>query len=248
MKKLTSLLIVPAILLGACQSEEAEPESQNPQAIEEPAETENSTKTDETADPEIPEEQVETPNNEESAEAGDENKNIEFPEGQVDLISYYGTEESYQRELNSDEGGSIPLDYDGFIVKTTFYLVDFRPNEEFLYEYEEKESVRAIMAITETENTNEFDVDYNGGMTIITDTKEQVSATSGLIGNNPVIGMYYGQVAQEGYYIIPLKDESKPEKITVIMDGPWQVTDGTINTETGQMGEEQRFDLQAYYE
>lgn len=241
MKKIIFILgMSTALLLGACSEEE--PKS-SPEETQEPSGTE-----EESTESEAPVDQTEVEEKEEETADEDENKNIEFPEGQVDLISYYGTEESYQRELNSDEGGVIPLDFEGFKVDTAFYLVDFRPNEEYRYEYEDKESVRAIMAITQAENTNDFDVDYNGGMTIITDTKEQVNATSGLMGDNPVIGMYYGQVEAEGYYIIPLKDDSQPEKITVIMEGPWQVVDGAVNTETGQMGEEQRFELQAYYE
>lgn len=230
------------MMVSGCGNEEAQetpessgsdtPEVQEAESVETPAaEIEEETDSAEPVEEEIAAQET-----------------IEFPEGAMDLVSYFGTEESYEREINSDEGGSIPIDFDGFKVNTTFYLVDFRPNEEYLYEFEEKETVRAIMAITETENTNEYDVDYNGGMTVITDTKEQVSAASGLMGSNPVIGTYYGQVEEEGYYIIPLKDDSKPEKITVIMDGPWRIVDGAVNTETGQMGEEQRFELQAYYE
>ncbi|MGI2329700.1 hypothetical protein [Planococcus sp. YIM B11945] len=222
------------LLLGACGSEEASQPVDQPKetAPTEPATPEPAKEAEESTEVEEPE----TESDEASLEYADA---AELAEGSAHPIQFYEAEDPKQET----EEGMIRVEFEGFNLEFTAFLVDFKPSEEFLYDFEEKETVRALLITTQAENINEFDVDYSGGMTIVTDTKEQVSPESGILTGNPIHQTYYGPVEAEGYSIIPLEDGSEPKELTLIMDPPWKVENGAVNTETGQMGEEQRVKL-----
>ncbi|MEC2274157.1 hypothetical protein ABS751_09815 [Bacillus subtilis] len=148
----------------------------------------------------------------------------------------------YTNDQSDKEQGFITLDFQGFTLKFMPVLVDLKLSDTMKQEeeYSGKDTVRAIMVSTEAENTADHDVDYNGDITVITDTKEQLTADSGLLSNNPIVKTYKGKVKEEGYFLIPLKDQkSTPKELELRFTPPYKVENGAVNTETGLMGKEQ---------
>lgn len=245
MKKIVGMLLFLLLILAGCGSEEA---SNNPkqESANSDTETSDSAETPEESESTVNEEETAEPDSEaateeavEQGEGLDYDDPAELMEGLAHPIKYYSAEDP---TLMTEEG-MIAVDFEGFNIDFTVFLVDFKPSEEYLYDYEEKETIRALLVTTLAENTNDFDVDYNGNITFTTNTKEQVSGDHGIMSSNAAVQTYYGQVVAEGYYIIPLEDGSEPTKLTAIMEGPWKVEDGAVNTENGPMGGEQRIQL-----
>lgn len=148
----------------------------------------------------------------------------------------------YTNDQSDKEQGFITLDFQGFTLKFMPVLVDLKLSDTMKQEeeYSGKDTVRAIMVSTDAENTADHDVDYNGDITVITDTKEQLTADSGLLSNNPIVKTYKGKVKEEGYFLIPLKDQkSTPKELELRFTPPYKVENGAVNTETGLMGKEQ---------
>lgn len=154
---------------------------------------------------------------------------IEQNDESAETIKPIGT---YVNE-ESDEDGFYTIDYEGFILKVSPKLVDGVISEEGTPE-------KGIQIDMMTENTRDGDVDYNGDMNIITDTKEQLSPPSGLMTENPVIQTYQGQVKEEGSSFVALKDsENDPQKITLILSAPYEVINGAVDPTNGILGEEE---------
>lgn len=192
-----------------------------------------------------PEEQVtDEPVLEEKA-TNEESEPIELAEGTMYPIAYFGTEESYA-DLTSGGEGNVATDFEGFHVDSQFLLADFVPSEEYAYLHDDKENIRAIMVLMQAENTTEHDVDYNGDVMIVTDTKEQVYGESGILSENSTAQSYFGKVEEVGYYIIPLKDDSTPKTIEVTMGAPYEMVDGSVDPIDGKMGEDVTLELTAY--
>ncbi|MEC2197804.1 hypothetical protein V7174_13705 [Bacillus subtilis] len=148
----------------------------------------------------------------------------------------------YTNDQSDKAQGFITLDFQGFTLKFMPVLVDLKLSDSMKQEEEfsGKDTIRAIMISTEAENTADHDVDYNGDITVITDTKEQLTADSGLLSNNPIVKTYQGKVKEEGYFLIPLKDQkSTPKELELRFTPPYKVENGAVNTETGLMGKEQ---------
>ncbi|KIN29807.1 hypothetical protein ACFTRE_07645 [Bacillus subtilis] len=148
----------------------------------------------------------------------------------------------YTNDQSDKEQGFITLDFQGFTLKFMPVLVELKLSDTMKQEeeYSGKDTVRAIMVSTEAENTADHDVDYNGDITVITDTKEQLTADSGLLSNNPIVKTYKGKVKEEGYFLIPLKDQkSTPKELELRFTPPYKVENGAVNTDTGLMGKEQ---------
>lgn len=241
MKKLNIVLLSSVLLLAACGEENAEPapvEQETTATTENVEEAESTEIEEETAEPDSEEATDEAV---EQGDGLDYNDPAELIEGLAHPIKYYSAEDSTM----VTEEGMTTVDFEGFNIDFTVFLVDFKPSEEYLYDYEEKETIRALLVTTIAENTNDFDVDYNGNITFTTDTKEQVSGDPGIMSSNTAVQTYYGQVEAEGYYIIPLEEDSSPTELTAIMEGPWKVENGAVNTEDGPMGGEKRISLVA---
>ncbi len=151
----------------------------------------------------------------------------------------------YLNDEINEETGMYEVDFDGFRVDLAIALVDIDVNEEYQYMYDEQESIRAIQITTDVENTNDFDVSYNGNITVITSDGEQLNSDSGILSENPVVQKYYGKVKETGAFTIVMEeDESVPESIELIMDGPYKVEDGAVDPINGAMGEEQRLEFE----
>lgn len=242
------ILIMGLIFLTACGSENAnknegnstKPENNEMSSIEDETEEKEEQPKEESADQKNGDE-----NHQDGASKISDEEPIELNEGMAHPLRYYGNEEAIKAaengELNND--GFIETDFEGFLINSSFFLIDFKPDEYHKDLFENKDNVRSILVMMRAENTNDHDVDYNGNITITTDTKEQVHSDAGVFSSNPVVQTYYGNVEENGYFIIPLKDDSMPEKITVIMDPPYIVKDGGVDPTNGKMGEEVRFKL-----
>lgn len=179
----------------------------------------------------------------------DEDGDIQLDLGVVEMLKYYGTDESFE-SLNSDDplGGLLHADFDGFEVDFSMFLIDFWPYANEQYLFDDKEYLRGILILTHAENTTDQEIDYNGNIQVNTDTKEQVHSDSGALGHNPIAMTYTGKVEEEGYFIIPLKDESDPNEITVRMSPPYIVEDGIVDPTNGMLGDEVKFDLKGFSE
>lgn len=163
-------------------------------------------------------------------------------EGEIGYFDVLGT--FLSEDAGEDE--SYNIDFDGFLLDINAALVDIELNEEALYDekYEDKDSIRAIFLHMNAENTTDLDVDFNGATTVVTSDGEQLSADYGILSENEVVQTYYGKVKEEGYFIIPLKnDDSIPDNIEVLLDTPYIVEDGGVDPENGALGENQRFKL-----
>lgn len=246
MKKLNVVLLSSLLLLVACSDENVDGEtvqesaSTDTEAVEMSEESEATTEEESSTKVDATEESEE-PIEEDPAEESEYDDAFELPEGLAHPLEYYMSEDP---SLINEYGMTV-TDFEGFILGISVFLVDFKPYEEYLYSYEEKENIRALLVLTDGENINDFDVDYNGDMTFTTDTKEQVRGDAGIFSSNDAVMTYYGQVEAAGYYIIPLKDDSEPTKLTAILEGPWKVENGTVFTGDGPMGGEVRIPLVA---
>ncbi|USK85744.1 hypothetical protein [Peribacillus asahii] len=222
MKKIL-IIGATALFLAACGDEEATKPAEEPKQ-EESKQEEITKNEDEMSESEWMEQQAK--------------KEVVVSENEsMEPIGVYTNEET-------DEEGFFKVDYEGFILKISPKLVNAIPLSP------DGISGKALKIDMQTENTRDGDVDYNGGITIITDTKEQISPESGLMSDNPVIQTYMGQVKEEGYSLAALKDnESTPQKITLILDAPYEVVDGTVDPVNGVLGEEEKrieFTLEEY--
>lgn len=227
-KYLWAILVLFLAACGSSTSTEEKPQ-------EEPKQTEQ--KQDERAK-EAPAEQTGN---------ADEDDTVNLVEGPAIGLKYYGTEESaVALESDDENGGFVRADFEGFHVDFMVFLVDFYPNVDYRSDFNDKDTVRALLLTIKAENTTDLDVDYGGSIQINTDTKEQVHSFDANSFLNPAIQTYNGKVVEEGYFIIPLKDESNPNEITVRLDHPWIVEDGGVNTDTGMMGEELKFELKGF--
>lgn len=139
----------------------------------------------------------------------------------------------------TNEDGYMEVDFEGFKVQIAPAFIEALPQEG------EVDMQNAIRVYMKTENTREGDVYYSGAMTVVTDTKEQLSFPSGLAGDNPVIQTYMGKVQEEGASTVVMeKQEETPQKITLILGTPYESVDNTIDTENGELGEEQRIEFE----
>ncbi|KIL74182.1 hypothetical protein [Bacillus badius] len=150
----------------------------------------------------------------------------------------------YRNEKSSEKDASFVIDFEGFTMKVIPTLVDITPNEYSSDPdlFQESDTARAIMLTVEAENTTDFDVDYVGGITAVTDTKEQISAKTGLASENAAVTTYQGKVKEQGYSLFVLKDgKSTPKDITLIFEPPYKVVDGAVDGT--RLGEEQRIEF-----
>ena len=231
MKRFLFIILSALLMLSitACGEEEASNENeQNDEA------TEDVEKNDESS-----EEQKEKQDN----ESEDDEFVVDTELGKVSILGMYGNDDS-------NEEGLYEVDFEGFKLNILPSLVDVELNEdgketlEFEYdEYEGEDSLRVIQLLVEAENTNDFDVDYNGDITIITNDGEQLYSDSGVFAENEVIQTYYGQVKEEDTFIFPIEKDSKPEEIKIILDPPYEVEDDAVDPEDGQLGEEERIEF-----
>lgn len=159
-------------------------------------------------------------------------------DGDIGTFHFVGI---YTNEEMEENEGSYPVDFEGFHINVTPILVDIELNELGQQQYDGKTKVRAIQLTTEAENTNDFNVDYNGTITIVTSDGEQLSSDSGVLSENPVAQTYMGKVKEVGAFTISLDDNAKPEKIELIMEPPYKVENGSVDPVNGVIGEEQHF-------
>lgn len=160
--------------------------------------------------------------------------------GKFSLVGMYINE-------NINESGFYELDFKGFKLNLVPSLVDIELSESAQAEekYKGKSNVRAILLTTKAENTNEFDVDYNGTIAITTDTKEQLNTDKGLMASNPIVQTYIGKVKQEGIFVVPIEDMGNiPKSIQLIIDPPYKVIDGAVDPVNGVLGEQKRVDFE----
>lgn len=150
----------------------------------------------------------------------------------------------FEGELSSDEDLSANIDFNGFKVSFIPSLVDIELSDEAQMDekYEGKTETKAIMLSMNVENTLEDDVDYNGSITVVTDTGEQLYADSGILSKNAVVQTYHGKVKQTGYDILPLTGDELPKSIKVIMDPPDKLVNGALNG-NDDLGGEQRIEF-----
>ncbi|PJN84889.1 hypothetical protein [Bacillus velezensis] len=156
--------------------------------------------------------------------------------GDFTILAGYTNEQSDKKEKY------INIDFKGFKIKFLPVLVDVKLSDSAKAkdQFKGKDTLRAIMLTTEAENTTDHDVDYNGNITVITDTKEQLESQGGLVSDNPIVMTYKGKVKEQGSFLIPLKDQkSTPKELDLKFSPPYKVENGAVNPETGQMGNEQ---------
>ncbi len=181
----------------------------------------------------------------EEQESEQEPEEIEddFWEFETDVGKFYMLG-MYLNDGINEETGMYEVDFDGFKVDLSVALVDIDVNEEYQYMYDGQENIKAIQITTDVENTNDFDVDYNGNITVVTSDGEQLNSDSGIMSENPAVQTYYGKVKEIGAFTIVMgSHDSLPERIELIMDGPYIVEDGAVDPVNGQLGEEQRIEF-----
>jgi hypothetical protein len=240
MKKLLSFLplLLLIIALAACGSDDQASTEKEPENKEETEVAEDASSAEKQAA------YMEDQQNEEKeaeANSSDEVSNDEYSfEGELgtyNMVGMYHNDETFE-----SENGTNSIDFDGFNIEFVPTLVDIELNEEAKYDeqFEGKESVRAIMMAATAENTNDFEVDYNGGVTVVTDTKEQLSSDSGVFSSNPIVQNYMGPVIEDGMFYFFLKDqESEPKHLKVMFEPPYKVEDGAVDPVNGVLGEEE---------
>jgi len=243
LKKLLSFLslLVLIFVLVACGNSDSETSAQS----ETKSETESKEKDTEVAEDAssaekqaeyMEEKEKETENDTKAEDSGDE-YSFEGEYGTYNLVGMYYNDAT----MNSDDGTNL-VEFDGFNLEYVPTLVDIIPNEEAQIDeqFAGKDKVRAIMMAATGENTNEFDVDYNGDITVVTDTKEQLNSESGVFSENPIIQTYMGPVVEDGVFYFFLKDqESEPKHLKVMFEPPYKVEDGAVDTVNGVLGKEQ---------
>ncbi|MEK4305839.1 hypothetical protein [Oceanobacillus sp. FSL K6-0251] len=224
MKKLLFVLLL-SLFLVACGNESdaesgnEEPKEEQKAENDETEEVNNETKENETID--------------------EDEYSFENEYGMFNLVGMYYSEDEDQ------EPGFYKIDFDGFILNMTVSLVDIELSEEVQWEerFAGKEKVRALLIVTEAENTTDMDIDFNGTSTIVTSDKQQVSPDYGIGSENESVMTYYGQVIQDGFFIVPLDDNSQPESIELMFEAPYEVTDAGVDTMNGKVGEDTEFEM-----
>ncbi|WP_373892803.1 hypothetical protein [Virgibacillus sp. CBA3643] len=160
--------------------------------------------------------------------------------GKFTSVGVYGNDQV-------DEEGFYKINFDGFKLNVSTMLTDIELTEQAKQQekYQGKDSVRAVLMYMKAENTNDFEVDFNGTTTVVTSDKEQLSADYGVMSENEAVGSYIDQVKREGYFIIPIEDaESKPKSLKVILEPPYKVEDGAVDPVNGVLGEEKRVEFE----
>lgn len=154
----------------------------------------------------------------------------------------------YVNENSSEEDASLDVDFNGFKINVLPSLVEVKLSDDAKImneEYAGKDTINAIMLTMQTENTLTDDVDYNGNITLVTDTGEQLTADSGILSENPVVQTYHGKVKAEGFDVISLNTEKLPKNLNLIMNPPDKLTEDAYTGE-GTMGEEKRIEFKEY--
>lgn len=177
----------------------------------------------------------------------DQDGDVQLDLGVVEMLKYYGTDESFESlESDDPQAGLLHADFEGFEVNFSMFLIDFWPYENEQYLFDDKEYLRGILVLTHAENTTDQEISYDGSIQVNTDTKEQVFSDSEVLSHNPIAMTYTGNVEEEGYFIIPLKDESDPNEITVRMSPPFIVEDGSVDPINGILGDKVTFELKGF--
>ncbi len=182
---------------------------------------------------------AENDNTEENETIEEDEYSFENEYGTFDLVGMYYSEDEDQ------EPGFYKIDFDGFLLNMTVSLVDIELSEEAQWEerFAGKEHSRALLIFTEAENTTDMEIDFNGTSHIVTSDKQQVYPDYGIMSENEAVMTYHGQVMQEGYFIVPLKDDSLPESINLTFEAPYEVINGGVDPINGKVGEDTEFEM-----
>ncbi|SDD12852.1 hypothetical protein SAMN05421663_1077 [Terribacillus halophilus] len=211
MKKLYSfiLLLGLVLLLAACGSDQASDTT-----------AQNSEDTNE-----LQEQTNEKTEDSETSHLTTEQK-MEVYEHTEDEFGDYFLLGAYTNKAGDGEYEPISATFDNFIITAAPYLVEIDLNEEAkeLEQFSGKDTVRAIMLETESENENDYNFTYYGKATAVTDTGEELT---GLIGPDSELVKDYttDEYGEYGYIYFILEDAgSKPKQLEITFEPP--VRDG----------------------
>lgn len=245
MKKIFGLLSMALLvfILGACGNSESEASGESDtksNSVSQEKETGASEVTDQNTSANMEDQNQNTANGEKTQKSSEE-FSIEGPDGTYNVIGAY-----YNDEMINSEDGSLTLDFDGFKLSFVTFLVDYIPNEENLSivqndeRYADKGKIKLLMTMASTKNTNDFEVNYAGGITVVTDTNEQISTFDGSLSSVSA-ETYSSQEEKEDRFFFILEDqESVPDHIEMTFENPGK-NDNYF--EISHLGERQTIEL-----
>lgn len=159
-----------------------------------------------------------------AAEETSDEYSFEGPDGSYNIIGAYYNDQI----INEDE--LVTLDFDGFKLTPLTFLVDFVPNEQTKYKIQHderfagKDTIKLLATTAKAKNTNDFEVNYAGGITVETDSNEQISSFDGSLFSSIDAEPYAPQEEREKNFLFVLENqESLPDHIEMTFERPSQV-------------------------
>lgn len=201
MKKVLFIMLVSGLLLTACGNEE--PKDEDAMGEEDVM----------SQSAEFTEAQSESNTSNDPLEVASKTNDIDTFE--TDYYETYTIVDRYVTD-DTDQEGFSEMDFEGYKVKFSMAAVEDSSGNEY------------IGFFTETENTTDKPVHYNGDMEIVTDTQDQTTNEDGIGGSKPGVKL-------KGFSVAPL-EYGIPESYTVTFEPPFLAEDENL-PEAGHFGD-----------